>query len=150
LNGEIIDILICEAGARRCALRLDAVIETMRPLATQPVESDFAWLTGVALVRGQPCPVLDLSLLLGEPAPVTRWVTARVGQAGERVVALAVSRVDGVSGLPASDLEAAPPLLSASSEALQALAVHDGHLLSLLSTASLLKEEAWAALEAAS
>lgn len=148
MKGDLIEILICEAGARRCALRLDSVIETLRPLAIQPVESDHPWLLGVSLVRGRPCPVLDLSRLLGDPAPPTRWVTVRT--AGERMVALAVTRVVGVSRLTRSDLQATPPLLSMGSEAEEAMAVHDQGLLSLLSTASLLTDDLWATLEAAS
>lgn len=120
----------------------------MRPLAIEPVESEHPWLLGVAVLRGQPCPVIDLSTLLGQPSPASRWVSVRVPGAVDRTVALAVSGVEGVTRLSRETLEATPPLLSMSrSEAVAAMAVHDRQLLSLLETGSLLDEELWSRLE---
>ena len=136
---------------RLCALRLDSVIETMRVLPIQAVEADSApdCLVGLALIRGQPCPVLDLARLLGDQQEPGRLILLRVSGGVERRVALAVTSVEGVSRIRTSVLSEMPPLLSAANvDLVEAIGVHDAQLMTILKAGSLLSETDWAALEA--
>jgi purine-binding chemotaxis protein CheW len=70
--------LVFRAGSLLCALRLDEVIETMRPLAVQPLAGTASFVRGICVMRGTPAPVIDVALLLGgHPAPATRFVAVR-------------------------------------------------------------------------
>src|ERR1039458_3558579 len=97
LNEREMTMLLCRVHGRRCALPLEHVVETMRPLPIGPLAGAPPGVSGLAVIRGAPVPVVDLSRLFSsdvgyiEVAP-TRFVTVRVGQ---RVVALAVDRVEG-------------------------------------------------------
>lgn len=132
--------LLVRAGARVCALPVESVLETMRPLPISTLPEAPPFVSGVAVIRGEPVPVVDLHALLGGGAPgvAARFVTVR---AGARSVALAVERVLGIEALTAS-AAAAPPLLSgASAAAVEALASRDGDLLVVLSAARLVPDE---------
>jgi chemotaxis signal transduction protein len=128
----------------------------MRMLPLERVATDsIPALCGLSLIRGEPCPVLDLGRLLGEPQQANRLVLLRVPgsspteQPQQRRVALAVSEVIGVSRAERSTLAELPPLLSAASaDVVESLSVHDQQLVSILKTASLWSEADWAALEA--
>src|ERR1700761_6326777 len=70
--------LVFRAGALLCALHLDEVIETMRPLAVRPLAGTPAFVRGVTIMRGVPTPVIDVARLLGgEQADVARFVAVR-------------------------------------------------------------------------
>lgn len=70
--------LVFRAGALLCALRLDDVIETMRPLETHPLAGTPAFVRGISVLRGVPTPVIDVARLLGgTPAEVQRYVAVR-------------------------------------------------------------------------
>jgi purine-binding chemotaxis protein CheW len=72
------DSLVFRAGSLLCALRLDEVIETMRPLATHPLAGTPAFVLGISILRGVPTPVIDVARLLGGgEASVTRFVAVR-------------------------------------------------------------------------
>lgn len=142
-------VLLVRTRTCVAALPLPSVVETLRPLPTEPVAGMPAFVRGVAVVRGGPTPVIDLAALLsgGAFAPdpeVARFVTLRVG---ERRVALAVAAVLGVGGLDESTLHSLPPLLGAAcGEFVEALGAHDAQLLLVLRAARLLPEEVWRAL----
>src|SRR5690242_14990318 len=57
--------LVFRAGPLLCALRLDEVIETMRPLETRTLAGTPAFVRGITVLRGVPTPVIDVSRLLG-------------------------------------------------------------------------------------
>ncbi len=136
------------AGPRLCGLPIDRVIETMRPLPVSPVPGVPPYLRGVAIVRGEPVPVLELAALLGDaaapPGPGARFVTVRTG---DRVAALAVSAVRGVSTLDTAELRHLPLLADAYAGALDALRARDGDLLLVLGAARLVPDEALAAID---
>jgi purine-binding chemotaxis protein CheW len=127
--------LVVRAGTRLCALPLAAVVETLRPLAVEPVAGAPAFVAGLALLRGVPSPVVDLARLLGDEdaGPAARWVTVR---AGERRVALAVTAVEGVRALDGAALGATPPLLAdARADAVAAVGRLDRELFLVLDAA---------------
>lgn len=121
----------------------------MRVLPLESVaDTSLATISGLSLVRGEPCPVLDLSKLLGSEQPCQRWVLIRVPGSKERRVVLAVSSVEGVATISSESLLELPPLLSAGhSEAVKAIAIHDQQLMTVLEAGALLDEKMWAALE---
>jgi purine-binding chemotaxis protein CheW len=140
--------LIVAARASRCALPLEHVIETMRPLPIEPIAGAPAYVLGLAIIRGRPVPVIDLGALLAPGgADVTtaahaRFVTVR---AGTRQVALAVQSVIGVRGLAPSTVHELPPLVAASSSAsVAALGVLDRELVAVLDASSVLPDDVWA------
>lgn len=100
-------VLVVRARGQACALAVADVWETMRPLAVRPVADLPPFVSGMAVVRGTPMPVLDLGLVLGAVAEArpSRFVTVR---AGDRPVALAVDEVVGLRSLDAAKLEALP------------------------------------------
>ena len=118
LNG-MFRVLVCRVQSRLCGLPLDAVEETLRPQPLRPLKSPAVHVQGLARIRGDWLPVVDLAGLLGltesgvDPAPadaaaVRRYVVVR---AGDRRVALAVAEVLGLQTFAAEQLRALPPLL---------------------------------------
>lgn len=133
-------MLVVVAGARRCALPIGRVIETMRPLPIEVVAGAPPFVLGVALVRGAPTPVIDLGAMLGgaaSPAP-RRFVTV---DAGGRQVALAVDEVVGVRQLDPQASAGLPPLLAeAAAGTLETLGRLDAGLLAVLRAGQLVPE----------
>jgi purine-binding chemotaxis protein CheW len=140
--------LICRVHRRLCALPLRDVIETMRPLPMEVVAGAPHFVRGLAVIRGEPVPVVDAARLLGEEdAPFERWITLTVGA---RQVALAVGGVLGVRRLPADARRALPPLLSdVSRDLVSGLGLLDESLLLVLQGGHLLSDDAWASLDLA-
>lgn len=98
------------------------------------------FIAGLALVRGQPLPVVDAAALIGEAAaPPARFVTLQIGT---RQVVLAVQEVIDIRALPAGPLHAMPPLLTgAASEVVSAIGALDSEFLWLLDAARLVPPE---------
>lgn len=132
--------LLVRSGSRLCGLALAQVIEICRPLPIQTLAETPAFVLGLSRIRGGAVPVLDLRVLLGDPAGREggRFVHLSVS---ERRVALAVDEVLGLQALEASALEALPPLLDPGSQAVEALASLDQSLLLILRSARLLPPE---------
>ena len=142
--------LMVKARAWMCALPLEDVEETMRPLPITPVSSAPAFVRGVSLVRGQSAPVVDLAVLLGgepgAPGPTARFVSLRV--VGGRL-ALEVDAVLGLRWLEQAALDEVPPLLRATAHGhLDSLGSLDGQLMAVLDAAHLVPEDLWARLDA--
>ena len=147
-------LLVCRAGAKLCALPLTQLLETMRPLLTEPLAGTADFVAGVASIRGRPTPVVDARKLLGsasETAPgryVTLDLTSNSGKA--RVLALAVDEVIGVRVVAVHLLDDVPDLLRARSperDVIDAVATFDAELLLVLQQARLFPEELWQRLE---
>ena len=140
-------VLVCRVQARLFALPLGQVVETMRPLPVDPVAGAPHFMSGLAVIRGAPVPVVDAARLLGAvDGEADRFVTVL---AGSRCVALAVGSVLGVRALPAGSLRELPPLLQeAGAEAVAAIGLLDAELLLVLQGTRLLPEDVWGALAA--
>lgn len=144
-------LLVCRVGAKLCALPLSGVLETLRPLPAEPLAGAPDFVSGVALIRGRPTPVVDARRLLGGavPAAPTRYVTLGFGAdaATPRVVALSVDAVLGVRELAEAELARVPALLQGQRELISALGALDAELLVVLEHARLLPESLWQQLE---
>lgn len=102
---------------------------------------------GLAVIRGEPTPVVDCGALLGETSPSrhTRMVTVRCGP---RVAALAFEAVRGVHALRPADVRELPSLArGAASEVISAVSVLDAELLMVLTDSLLLPDSVWTSLE---
>jgi purine-binding chemotaxis protein CheW len=145
MNDRGQSVLLLRIGAATCAVPLHDVVETMRPLPVEPVGGASSCVRGVARVRGEAVPVVDLASVLGDHdgATPTRFVIVR---AGRRSVALVADAVLGTRSLAVARLQALPPLLSgAPAHVVESLAV-DAELVRLLRTSRLLPDDAWDAL----
>lgn len=138
--------LFCRVQARLCALPLECVLETMRPLPLEPLPGASPFVSGLAVIRGGPVPVVDAARLFGaRDSNPGRWVTLAVGG---RWVALAVDAVLGVAALPGESLQALPPLLKeAGPDVVEAIGIQDAELLLLLASSRLVPNELWARLD---
>jgi purine-binding chemotaxis protein CheW len=139
-------LLICRVGSYLCGLALEHVVETMRPLPTEPLAGTADFIRGVSVIRGDAVPVVDVGMLLAAGDSQTgRIVLIRVGG---RSVALAVESVFGVEDLAGEVMSDLPPLLGGvSGDAVTAIAALDSELLVLLDDARLVPASTWAALE---
>lgn len=143
-------VLLCRARTRLCAIPLEHLAETMRPLPLTTLAAGPPFVLGVSLIRGKAVPVVDLGALLGasEPSGARRFVTLKTG---ERRVALAVEGVVSLRELPAGSMGDLPPLLGEDAGgAAAAIGALDGELLVVLRTARLVPEAVWQALETGS
>jgi purine-binding chemotaxis protein CheW len=131
--------LVCRVRARPCALPLDRVVETMRPLPIEPVAGSPTFVQGLSVIRGSPLPVIDTARLLGHPTEdAERFVIVRVDG---RQVALAVGGVLGIRTVPRGSLHALPPLLCGTdAQAVAAVGLLDAELLLVLRSARLLPD----------
>jgi purine-binding chemotaxis protein CheW len=138
--------LLCRVSARLCALPLEHVVETMRPLPVEFVGGAPEFVSGLSIVRGVPLPVVDSASLLGEKgSPPTRFVIVK---SGNHLVVLAVDEILGLRAIPADSLHELPPLLGeARADLVAAIGAVDTRLLLVLQTARVVPESFWATLE---
>lgn len=139
--------LVCRVGDVLCALPLEHVEETMRPLPVAPIAGVPAFVRGLAVIRGIPIPVVDAaSLLSGTPSvDPARFVTVKTGA---RHIALAIDAIVGVVDIPPGSVDELPPLFgNASSDAIAAIGELDANLLLVLSHTRLVPESLWAAIQ---
>jgi purine-binding chemotaxis protein CheW len=138
--------LLCRVDARLCALPLESVIETMRPLPVEPVAGAPPFVLGLSIVRGAAAPIVDAERLLGGRASNPgRFVMLKVGG---RTVGLAVEAVAGVRQLGTVTLQEMPPLLrSADAEVVETIGTLDTELLLVLQAMRIAPESFFAAIE---
>lgn len=111
----------------------------MRPLAVEALAGAPEFVSGVAVVRGRPTPVVDLARLLSDQGgQAGRFVTLRVQ---ERQVAVAVEEVEGIFQLDPREVANLPPLLS--HRAVAAVGRLDAQLLLVLQAGALVPPEVW-------
>jgi purine-binding chemotaxis protein CheW len=139
------NVLLVRSGAQVCALALRDVSEAMRPLPVAPLAGVPPFVSGVAVVRGEPAPVVLLHALLGgargggEPA---RFVLVRTGS---RRALLAVDDVLGVASIPRG--EGLPLLSSAADGAISTLGALDRELLAVLDASRVVPDDVWRAVD---
>jgi len=127
------------------------VREVMRPLAVQPLAGAPTAVRGMAVVRGESVPVVDLGALLHGALARTkthsRWVRLDFGT---RRIVLAVDAVLDVRTLSAEALHDAPPLLGEIGDALALrVGTRDRALLLLLGQSHVVPDATLTALDAA-
>jgi purine-binding chemotaxis protein CheW len=132
--------LVFRAGSLLCALRLDEVIETMRPLPTRPLAGTPPYVPGITIVRGVPAPVLDVArLLAGEAVGTARFVAVRTEHGP---VAFATGPVLGVRPTPPAGPAAYPGV---SSRLVAGVGMIGAEPLLLLQSLRVVPDEVWAA-----
>jgi purine-binding chemotaxis protein CheW len=140
--------IIVGAGPRLYAIPLAHVIETMRPLPVEPLAGSPPYVSGLAIVRGTPTPVVLLGRLTGGDGarPIERWVTLRVA---DRVIAMAVEAVLGTRALDPETLADVPSVVGpAGASLLESVGRLDGALLLVLRAVRILPESIWGAIAA--
>jgi purine-binding chemotaxis protein CheW len=144
-------MLVTRVGSVACGFPIAHVVETTRPLPVEPIGAggagDLALVDGLAMIRGEPVPVVDARRLLGVAgAAATRFVVVR---AADRRVALAVDAVLDVRRIDTAALPGLPPLLGgARRDLVTAIGALDAELLVVLDSARVLPEDSWRALAA--
>jgi purine-binding chemotaxis protein CheW len=136
--------LVFRAGALLCALRLDEVIETMRPLAVQPLAGTPPFVRGIAIMRGAPTPVIDVARLLGgHEAQATRFVAVRTDRGP---VAFATGAVLGIRPtVTATGTHHTGLLGTAPAHLVAAIGTVDAEPLIQLQSMRVVPDEVWAA-----
>jgi purine-binding chemotaxis protein CheW len=141
-------VILLRASSRLCAIPLIHVIETFRPLPVRALSGSPAFISGMAIVRGRPTPVVDLGRLLAdEPStPAGRYVTLR---SGPGPLALAVDSVLGVRELAEATLDPLPSILKDLDHSLvERIGTLDSELLMVLRASRVLSEDHWRSLTA--
>ena len=142
-------VLVCRIRNVLAALRIGDVVETFRPLPVQPLAGAPAFVSGLAIIRGVPTPVVDVGALLGVDGSSewTRFVTVRTRHAE---VALAVEAVVGVSTVADATMRELPPLVRGhDNERVAAVGARDHELLFVLEAMRVIPDDLWARLKAA-
>lgn len=135
--------LVFHAGSMLCALRLDDVIETMRPLGTRPLSGTPAFVRGVSVIRGVPTPVVDVARLLGgERAEVCRFVAVRTERGP---VVFATGAVLGIRSTGPGEGAGHPALLGVAGRLVAGVGTLDGQPVLLLQSMRVVPDEVWAA-----
>ena len=136
--------LVFQAGPLLCALRLDEVIETMRPLATHPLAGTPVFVSGICIMRGIPTLVIDVARLLGGArAEISRFVAVRTERGP---VAFATGDIHGVRPVSAdSSLRHDALLGAAPARLVAAVGTIDAEPVLLLQSMRLVPDEVWAA-----
>jgi len=132
--------VVFQAGSLLCALRLDDVIETMRPLGTRPLAGTPPYVRGISILRGVPTPVVDVArLLAGEPSEVARFIAVRTEHGP---VAFATGPVLGIRATPAAGPAVYPGVTSRLVAGVGTIGTEP---LLLLRSMRVLPEDVWAA-----
>jgi purine-binding chemotaxis protein CheW len=136
--------LVFRAGALLCALRLDEVIETMRPLAVQPIAGTPSFVRGISIMRGVPAPVIDVARLLGgDDAPAVRFIAVGTDRGS---VAFATGPVLGIRPTVAGTDRHHTRLLGVvPARLVAAIGTVDGEPLIQLQSMRMVPDEVWAA-----
>ncbi len=144
-------MLVTRVGGLLCALPIGHVVETMRPLPIEPLAAigpELAFVSGVAVVRGAPIPVVDAARLLDQPAGAqNRFVIVRTSSpGGDARVALWVDTVLDVRAFERAAIAELPPLLhGANRDIVSAIGTVDRALLVVLDAGRVVPE-AWQAI----
>jgi len=136
--------LVFRAGSLLCALRLDEVIETMRPLAVRRLAGVPSYVRGVTIMRGVPTPVVDVARLVGgEQGEVSRFVAVRTEQGP---IAFATGPVLGIRATEPDPAARHSLLLSdACSRLVAGIGTIDAEPILLLQSMRVLPDEVWTA-----
>ena len=138
--------LFVRAGSVACAIPIAHVIETCRPLPTQPLAGVPDHVRGLAIVRGEPVPVVELGRLVGVRVDhPTRFV---IVHAGPRRVALLVDAVVDVRALDDATVAALPPAVEPGPRAIGGVGALDRDLLVVLESSRLIDDGVWSAITA--
>jgi len=133
--------LVFRAGSMLCALRLDEVIETMRPLAVRALAGAPAFVRGVCIMRGVPTPVVDVARLLGgEQAEAVRFVAVRTERGP---VAFATGAVLGIRATAAGGAAHVGLLTGASSRLVAGVGTLDNEPLLMLQSMRVVPDHVW-------
>ncbi|HEY0001213.1 MAG TPA: chemotaxis protein CheW [Actinoplanes sp.] len=140
--------LVFRAGSLLCAIGLDEVVETMRPLETRPLAGTPAFVLGISVLRGVPTPVIDVARLLGGgPAEPERYVAVRTERGA---MALATGVILGIRAIDAEAPGGHPALLAGGNSRLVAgVATIGAEPLLLLQSMRAVPDEVWEAAAAA-
>ena len=145
-------MLVTRVGGLTCAIPIEHVIETMRPLPIEPIgraeDPVLASVEGLAMIRGAPVPVVDIRKLLGMPCGrAQRFVLVR---GAERRTALLVDAVIAVSVIELGTLSHLPLLLdSVNRDSVSAIGSRDAALLIVLDTSRVIPDDTWRTIERA-
>ena len=140
---EAVTALVFRAGSLLCALPLDEVIETMRPLETRPLAGTPGFILGISVLRGVPTPVIDVArLLAGIAGEVERYVAVHTERGP---VALAIGTVLGIQATDAAPTDAHPALLGGSHRLVAGVATFGSEPLLMLQNMRAVPDEVWEA-----
>ena len=141
--------LVIAVGAHVCAVPVEHVEETMRPLPVEPLAGTPRFLLGLSVIRGAATPIVDLGMLLDPRARSARHARFVVLKVGEQRIGVGVDFVVGVQRLDIAKLSALPPIVrDVRTDYIEAVGSLDTQLLMVLRTSRIIPEDVWAELRA--
>ena len=149
-EGAGVVALIFRAGPLLCALDLDEIVETMRPLETRALAGTPSFVRGITVLRGVPTPVIDVSRLLGGAATTEQPDRYLAVRSERGAVALATGEILGIRTVEAEPTGGHPALLGGRSTRLVAgVGILGTEPLLLLQSMRAVPDEVWEAAAAA-
>jgi purine-binding chemotaxis protein CheW len=132
--------LTCRVDRHLHAIPIEHVIEIMRVLPIETIAAAPDYVRGLCIIRGVPVPVVDVGVLISKrPASAGRLVVVKTGN---RMVALQVDEVVGVTAYGAAIFNDLPPLLrDVAAETLAGIGTLDSELLLILRLTRIVPEE---------
>ncbi len=110
-SDEIVELCAFRVGSDEYVVDIHRIREVVGPLEIRPVPKAPEIFEGVADLRGEVIPVVDVRRRLGvAPTPYTRKTKFLIAQVGTRVVALVVDAVCDVMRISLSSIRPAPGL----------------------------------------
>jgi purine-binding chemotaxis protein CheW len=139
--------LVFRAGDLLAAVRLQDVVETLRPLAARPLAGTQPFVLGLSIMRGRPTPVVDVALLLtGSAVPASRWIAVRTPRGP---IALATGEVLGLRATEDITQQNTAVLGPTPARVVEAIGSLDREPMFLLRSFALVPDDVWAAVETA-
>jgi purine-binding chemotaxis protein CheW len=141
--------LIVAVGAHACAIPVDHVAETMRPLPIEPIAGTPQFILGLSVIRGAPTPIVDLAMLVEGRARAASYARLVLLKVGAQRIAIAVDVVVGLRRLDGAPLDSQPPILRAvHTDYIAAIGSLDAQLLMVLHASRIIPDQAWADIRA--
>jgi purine-binding chemotaxis protein CheW len=119
------------------------VVEIMRPLPVLELAGLPAYLRGLAVIRGEPTPVVDVSILLTgvSDGQIGRFLAMRTER---RPFVLGVESVLGTRVVDGATLRALPELLEPARDLVDSVGALGTQLLTVLKSSRTFEDDMWA------
>ena len=141
-------LLIVNAAGRLCGVPIGSVLEILRPVAIQELAGLPAYLCGLAVIRGQPTAVVDVSTVLTglSDGRIGRYLSMR---SEGRPFALRVEAVLGIREVDRRAFRDLPELIEPARDLVAGVLALGTELLTVLRSSPGFSTQVWAGIDRA-